>query len=65
MRQRLTQLAQLARLFEKNDGDEPMDVVVRRFWSRTRPALGRPVETEGVVVDLSEWAHARGKDARS
>jgi len=29
----------LAQVLERDDEDEPMDTVVRRFWSRTRSPL--------------------------
>ncbi len=57
----------LAQVFEKEDYSEPMDAVVRRFWSRgPRGAqehrrageLQTPVESR--LVDLASWARARG-----
>jgi hypothetical protein len=63
MRQKLVQV------LEKNDDDEPMDAVVRRFWSRTprlsgaNASAGRTT-TLGVgapIVDLAAWAQARGR----
>jgi hypothetical protein len=54
MRQRLVQV------LESNDGDEPMDAVVRRFWSRTTHHSGTRGRSTGAhVVDLAGWARAR------
>ena len=57
MRQRLVQV------LESNDGDEPMDAVVRRFWSRTRrPARSHAqggVDLQAQVVDLALARQAR------
>jgi hypothetical protein len=61
-------LAQLAHVFEKDVGDEPMDAVVRRFWSRTTPSRGERVGArigeQAVVVDLALWSTTRGRPAR-
>jgi hypothetical protein len=51
-------VAQLAHAFE-DDGDESMDAVVRRFWTKTRPLSGGRGEP-AVVVDLQLWSKARG-----
>jgi hypothetical protein len=58
MRQRLVQV------LESNEGDEPMDAVVRRFWSRTtRFSGGLSGSGNGPsgarVVDLAGWVRAR------
>lgn len=50
----------LSRVFEANDREEPMDAVVRRFWSRTPPAAVAHAGAGGVVVDLARWKSARG-----
>jgi hypothetical protein len=62
----------LAQVLERDDEDEPMDAVVRRFWSRTKSPLPNGVvrehAREGVlrehstVVDLARarWARAHG-----
>jgi hypothetical protein len=65
MRQKLVQV------LEKNDDDEPMDAVVRRFWSRTPRLPGANASadagraaTPGVgatLVDLAAWVQARGR----
>jgi hypothetical protein len=61
-------LAQLAHVFEKDVGDEPMDAVVRRFWSRTTasPAtrIGRGNGEQAVVVDLALWSTTHGRTPR-
>jgi hypothetical protein len=52
MRERLVQV------LERDDEDEPMDAVVRRFWSRTPPHTthtGAPAQ----VVDLALARRAR------
>jgi hypothetical protein len=61
MRERLVQV------LERDDEDEPMDAVVRRFWSRTTPLSptksgghAKPVVREHAqVVDLALARHAR------
>ncbi len=62
MRERLVQV------LEKDDEDEPMDAVVRRFWSRTMPlsptksgehAKMVVVREHAKVVDLALARHAR------
>jgi len=63
MRRQLAQRAELTRALEDNDRDEPMDAVVRRFWSRTRPSRGTRSEAGAVVVDLLLWAKTRGQGA--
>ncbi len=57
MRQRLVQV------LTKDDRDEPMDALVRRFWSQGTRVASAP--TEGRVVDLAGWVRARGKRSRS
>jgi hypothetical protein len=61
-------LAQLAHVFEKDAGDEPMDAVVRRFWSRTTPSrgerIGPRIGEQAVVVDLALWSTTRGRPPR-
>jgi hypothetical protein len=61
-------LAQLAHVFEKDVGDEPMDAVVRRFWSRTKPSpakrIGARDGEQPVVVDLALWSTTRGRTPR-
>jgi hypothetical protein len=61
-------LVQLAHVFEKDVGDEPMDAVVRRFWSRTTPSggerTGRGSGERPVVVDLALWSMTRGHTPR-
>jgi hypothetical protein len=49
----------LAQVLEKDDEDEPMDAVVRRFWSRTE----RPTQPSGpaLVVDLALARRARAQ----
>ena len=54
MRQRLVQV------LEKDEGHEPMDAVVRRFWSHTTLATKVAEGRGGQVVDLAAWALARG-----
>ncbi len=65
----------LAQVLERDDEDEPMDTVVRRFWSRTRSALrtqtsasaqgtlrehaNRVVRDHATVVDLARARWAR------
>jgi hypothetical protein len=58
MRQRLVQV------LEKDDGNEPMDAVVRRFWSRTTPLSGTNSEATPRVVDLASWVRERSKPER-
>jgi hypothetical protein len=58
MRQRLVQV------LEKDDGNEPMDVVVRRFWSRTTPLSANHPGVTPRVVDLATWARDRSKRTR-
>ena len=56
MRQRLVQV------LTKDDRDEPMDALVRRFWSQS---ARRPIGPTGAgVVDLSSWRRARDKRPR-
>jgi hypothetical protein len=61
-------LAQLAHVFEKDVGDEPMDAVVRRFWSRTTPSRRERIEPRigqhAEVVDLALWSMTRGRPPR-
>jgi hypothetical protein len=58
----------------EGDRDEPMDVVVMRFWSRTpsrvapdldvtkgKPSIVKAAPRAASVVDLANWARARGK----
>jgi predicted kinase len=64
MRRRLAQQAQQAQLalaLDRSDGDESMDAVVRRFWSRSRPAHGARGEGHPVVVDLALWSKTHGR----
>jgi hypothetical protein len=58
----------LVQVFRADDGDEPMDAVVRRFWSRAKPLRagdGGAVKGEGdraelaAVVDLAAARAAR------
>jgi hypothetical protein len=68
MRKRLVQV------LERDDEDEPMDAVVRRFWSRTAPPSpakkGEPAKSvqreHAKVVDLASarQARARGEPLR-
>jgi hypothetical protein len=58
-------LGQLANVLEQNEGDEPMDAVVRRFWSRTTSSPRMRVDARGVVVDLAHWSKARRDGSRS
>ena len=46
----------LVQVLERDDEDEPMDAVVRRFWSRTTQASPTKNGALAPVVDL---AHAR------
>ena len=46
----------LVQVLERDDEDEPMDAVVRRFWSRTTQASPTRAGALAGVVDL---AHAR------
>ena len=65
-------LAQLAHVFENDVGDEPMDAVVRRFWSTTTPLrgerigprIGARIGEQAVVVDLALWSMTRGRPPR-
>ena len=50
-------------MLEKDDGNEPMDVVVRRFWSRTTPLSATHPGATPRVVDLATWRD-RSKHAR-
>ncbi len=60
MRKRLAQVLQAS---EAGDEDEPMDAVVRRFWSRTsRPTQSQAhagVDLQAQVVDLALARQAR------
>jgi hypothetical protein len=58
MRQRLVHV------LEKDDGNEPMDAVVRRFWSRTTPRSGTDLGSTPRVVDLASWVRDRSKPVR-
>jgi hypothetical protein len=60
MRQRLVMV------LEREDGDEPMDAVVRRFWSRAAPLRGgdreqRREHPPAIVVDLALARAARDR----
>jgi hypothetical protein len=56
-------LAQVRHALEADDDEQPMDTVVRRFWSRTRrPAQGHGptgVAPHAQVVDLALARQAR------
>jgi hypothetical protein len=55
MRQRFVQV------LRSEEGDDVMDAVVRRFWTRAIPIPARvahPVDAQ--VVDLARWARGRG-----
>jgi hypothetical protein len=55
----------LSQVLGKEDRDEPMDAVVRRFWShgsRSAPQAQGPVEAR--VIDLAAWVSARAARAR-
>jgi hypothetical protein len=58
-------LGQLANVLEQNEGDEPMDAVVRRFWSRTTASPRMRVDARGVVVDLAHWSKTRDELAEA
>jgi hypothetical protein len=62
MRQRLVQV------LRKDDRDEPMDALVRRFWMHSRTSALLPNTndpTRARVVDLASWVRARGKRSPS
>jgi hypothetical protein len=65
MRHRLGQLAKVLEQNEQNERDEPMDAVVRRFWSRTTSSPRVWSEARGVVVDLAHWSKTRRDGSRS
>jgi hypothetical protein len=56
----------LAQVLERDDEDEPMDAVVRRFWSRTTPLPVRDARTGAParVVDLARARSARAHGDR-
>jgi hypothetical protein len=60
-------LAQVRQALVADGEDQPMDTVVRRFWSRTsRPAQGHErtgVAPQAQVVDLALARQARGARA--
>jgi hypothetical protein len=45
-------LSQVLQGLERDDDDEPMDMVVRRFWSRT-PRPSPPRGEHAQIVDLA------------
>ncbi len=59
----------LAQVFERDDDDEPMDVVVRRFWTRTAPPSPTKtgehakivVREHAKIVDLASARRARAR----
>jgi hypothetical protein len=54
MRQRLMQV------LGSSDGDEAMDFVERRFWTRAKPLPARVVPpAQAQVVDLAAWVRDR------
>jgi hypothetical protein len=55
----------LAQVLEKDDEDEPMDAVVRRFWSRTTQASPTPNTGTGGLARVVDLAHARRARAHS
>ncbi len=55
-------LAKVLQGADETERNEPMDAVVRRFWSRTKERTANAAGAN--VVDLAEWVRRRGEPAR-
>jgi hypothetical protein len=55
-------LSQVLQGLERDDEDEPMDTVVRRFWSRTAPLSPNRSGEPARVFDLATARQLRAHD---